>query len=167
MKQYRKALFILAVLPFFGWANTAASGNLDGLLGDMQGDFKQGRQRNDAISAERKRKAAEKEAARSARDRSRDFCYALPAGSDAQIACLGDYPNAIRDDRARNIMLGYCYSLGSNSDFTQDLSYICSEGPRGCSLLDNGKAAYWCSECGGTRSWLAVYSLGHIIQCRK
>lgn len=98
------------------------------------------------------------------RDRSDDVCYQMPTGSDAQIACLGDHVMAIRDDRARNIMLGNCYALGTD-DFSRDLSYICTNGVRACSILDNGDAAYHCGECGATRRWLATYSLGYPIQC--
>jgi len=100
----------------------------------------------------------------SSRDRSNDVCYQLRAGSDAQLACLGEHIAAIRDDRARYIMQGSCFGLGS-SDFSSDLSYICDNGVNACSILDDNDAAYHCRECGATRRWLAVYSLGSIIQC--
>lgn len=101
---------------------------------------------------------------RSAQDRQKDVCYQLPAGSDAQTACLGEHIMAIRNDRARNIMLGNCLSLGSSKS-SSNLSYVCKNGPPACLTLDDGDAAYHCKQCGATRRWLAVYSLGHTIRC--
>lgn len=111
---------------------------------------------------EKQRKAA---AAAAKRDRSKDVCYQLPAGSDMQTACMGDYPMAVENDRARNLLLGNCLALGPSSELTNDLSYICSNGPRACNVLDDGNAAYWCGECNASSRWLAVYSYGRVIQC--
>lgn len=155
---------IYAVLVVICLIKPVYAGNLDGILEQTESDF------NNKVShykeVDRQRAIAAAEASRN-RDRSKDVCYTLPSGSDAQIACLGKYPNAVRNDRARNILLGYCYSLGASTELNDDLSYICSNGVSACSSLDNGEAAYWCGQCGGTRRWLAVYSLGHTIQCFK
>lgn len=161
---------LVFALLLCGLALPSEAGSLDvqGALNSVQGTFDNAKKQRDLQrqkNAEEAERAARERAAN--RDRSKDVCYQLKAGSDAQIACLGDHIHAIKDKRAQNIMLGYCYSLGSSSDFNDDLSYICSEGKRGCNILEDGKAAYWCGECGGTRRWLAVYSLGTIIQCFK
>lgn len=100
------------------------------------------------------------------RDKFQDACYKFEVGSDIHTACMGEFPATIRNERARNIMQGYCGALGSDS-FSSDLSYVCSRGVSGCSILRNGDAAYACQQCGGTRRWLAVYSLGGLIKCYK
>lgn len=100
------------------------------------------------------------------RDKFQDACYKFKAGSDIHTACMGQYPNTIRNDRARNIMQGYCGTLGSDP-FSSRLSYVCDRGVSGCSILENSKASYACQQCGGTRRWLAVYALGGIIMCHK
>lgn len=144
--------------------NVSTAESLRGLLDQSQTEFKSAQDQN-----AKDRIAAQEEAARRAaqRDRSRDFCFALPNGSDAQKACRSEFVSSIEDKRAWSIMHGFCGSLGPSSDFNNDLSYICSVGSSGCGLLDDSDASYWCRECGGTRSWLATYSLGYIIQCFK
>ena len=101
------------------------------------------------------------------RDRSKDVCYQLPSGSDMQTACLGDYPYAVQNERARNLLLGNCFNMGSSTELSNDLSYVCERGPSACSVFDDGDAAYWCNECDASSRWLAVYSYGRIIQCFK
>lgn len=108
-------------------------------------------------------KAQEK--ARQNRDSSKDVCYQLTPGSDAQTACFGKYPHSVKNERARNILLGNCFSMGSSTELSNDLSYVCERGPSACVVFDDGDAGYWCKKCGATRTWLAVYSLGPIIQC--
>ena len=166
-----KAVFIALLC---GLAMTApvpsAAGSLDvqGALNSLQGEYENSKKQRDLQRKQNAQEAARKAKENAAnRDRSKDVCYQMESGSDAQTACLGEHVYAIRDKRAQNIMLGHCYSLGASSDFNSDLSYVCSEGKRGCSILDDGEASYWCGECGGTRRWLAVYSLGTIIQCFK
>jgi len=112
---------------------------------------------------EAKQRAAEREQRLKNRDRSNDVCYSFPSGSDLQNACLNEYPNLVKNERARNLLLGYCSSMGDSSDLSNALSYICDYGRKGCSLL--GEAAYHCDKCGATPRWLAVYSLGSLIQC--
>jgi len=115
------------------------------------------------VEEQRRRAAQQAEERARNRDRSNDVCYQMPSGSDAQTACFGEFPFSVRDERARNILLGHCSSLGSGT-YNSNLSYVCSVGTQGCSVL-SGDASYWCQQCGGTRRWLAVYSLGHTIQC--
>ncbi len=97
------------------------------------------------------------------RDKWKTMCYGLPSG-DAVTACLGEYPHAVENERARNILLGNCYALGSG-DLSTALGAICKEGASKCSWLSNGEAAYYCQKCGGRREWAALYAMGHLIQC--
>lgn len=151
----------LFVLFFAGWMSLTSSPALGlDLTSDIDAASDSHADRANSMNANRNDRTNRS----SNRDRSKDVCYQLPSGSDAQIACLGEHIGAIRDDRARLIMQGNCFALGS-SDFSSDLSYVCSNGVRACSIFDNGDAAYHCRECGATRRWLAVYSLGSIIQC--
>lgn len=140
----------------------AQSLDLTDLLNQTENDFNQGIEDGKQLERDAARRAENRAANR---DRSKDVCYQLPANSDAQIACLGEHPYAIRNDRARNIVLGICYSMGSNTELSNDLTYVCENGVKACGVFDDGDAGYWCGECGATRTWLAVYSLGHIIQC--
>ena len=64
----------------------------------------------------------------------------MPSGSDVQTACLAEYPNAVRNERVRNLLLGYCNSMGGYSELSKDLSYICTTGKSGCSVLDDTNA---------------------------
>ncbi len=146
------------------FSNVSNAESLRGLLDQSQTEFESAQEQNanDRIEAQRAAKAAAAQ-----RDRSRDFCFALPSGSDAQKACRNEFVLTIEDKRAWNIMQGYCGSLDTSSELNRDISYICSVGASGCSLLDDSDASYMCRECGGTRSWLATYSLGYAIQCFK
>lgn len=166
MKKFvLSALLALFVAPAF-------SADYSDLLNQGEGSFNQSVQENEQWLQQEKardaqRAAEQKRHSREAwknRDRSKDVCFQLDSGSDAQTACLGKHPHAVKNDRARNILLGYCSSMGGSSRFADNLSYVCYEGKKGCSILD-GAASYWCDICGGTRRWLAVYSLGHTIQC--
>lgn len=157
-----KGLALLLTLLLISPMGVSAQG-LQGALDETRGDFNE--RFNDTQNAREQRQRERQQAAQS-RDRSRDVCYSLPNGSDAQTACLGDHPYAVKNERARNLLLGQCYAFSASNELSQDLSYICANGVNSCSLLE-GDAAYWCHECDGTRRWLAVYSLGHIIQCFK
>ena len=114
-------------------------------------------------------KEEDKRAAEAAqrRDKSKDVCYQFKSGSDLQTACLGEYPYSVKSERARNLLLGNCYSMGSSSELSNDLSYTCERGVSGCATFDDGDAAYWCTQCNASTQWLAVYSYGRIIQCYK
>lgn len=136
--------------------------DLTDLLNQTESDYNQGIKDGEQIERDAARQAAER--ARN-RDTSNDVCYQMPSGSDAQTACLGKYPNSVRNERARNILLGYCSSMGDNTELSNDLSYVCSNGVSACSSFDDGDAAYHCRQCGATPRWLAVYSLGHLIKC--
>lgn len=150
-----------------GFSSPVFASDFTDLLRRGESSFRSEHQAHrDSISEQRRRAAAAARERERNRDRSRDVCYQLSAGSDAQLACLGDNVYAIRNERARNILLGHCHSLGSSS-FDRDLGYICSVGSSGCHSLRNGDASYWCTQCGGTRRWLAVYSLGHVLQCYR
>lgn len=140
----------------------AQSLDLTDLLNQTESDYNQGLERGEQIERDAARQAAER--ARN-RDTSNDFCYAI-SNQDAQNSCLGE-PYRVTNLRAQNILLGNCYAFDTNTDFTRHLQYICTEGKRGCSLLDDSTAAYQCDQCGGTRRWLATYSLGTTIQCFK
>jgi hypothetical protein len=100
------------------------------------------------------------------RDKSKDVCFMLPSGSDAHYACM-EMPAVVKDKRAQNILYGYCGSLGPSSKMNRALEFVCYEGKKGCGIINDSNAAYWCDQCGGTRKWLAVYSLGHVIQCHR
>ena len=142
------------------------AGDLSDALSTTKKGFESNVQKNKTIRRQNEIDAARRAKERSQnRDRSKDVCYQMPSGSDVQTACLAEYPNAVRNERARNLLLGYCNSMGGYSELSKDLSYICTTGKSGCSVLDDTNAGYWCGQCGGTRRWLAVYSLGRIIQC--
>lgn len=166
-QYFCKAVFFSTLLTTGTTSVNSQSLDVGGALKSVQGEFDRAKDNRDDIREQNAQEAARRaaEAARN-RDRSKDVCYQLPSGSDAQIACFGDHVMAIRDDRARNIMLGNCLVLGG-SDFSNDLGYICQNGKTACSILSNGTAAYNCETCGASRRWLAVYSLGHTIQCFK
>lgn len=160
-----KVFWLLSLFLSCTFSVSNAQGlDLTELLKQTENDFNQGVQDGKKIERDTKRKAAERAANR---DRSKDVCYQLPSGSDAQTACFGKYPNSVTNERARNILLGFCHSMGDHSELSSDLSYVCSKGISACSSFDDGDAAYYCKQCGATRSWLAVYSLGHTIQCFK
>lgn len=159
----RKILPLFALLfSFIASASHGQSLDLTDLLNQTESDYNQGLKDGEQIERDIARQAAER--ARN-RDTSNDFCYSID-NEDARQACLGE-PYLVSNLRARNILLGNCYAFDSNTDFDRDLQYICSEGKNGCSLLDNSTASYQCNQCGGTRRWLATYSLGTIIQCFK
>lgn len=168
MTRLRRAALTGAMLTTGALASVPAWAlDVGGAISNVEGAFDSATQQVDRTREEIKREQAGKAAERErTRDRSKDVCYSFEAGSDIQTACLNEYPMAVRNERARNILLGYCSSLGS-SDFSSELSYVCREGAGGCSALSNGDAAYWCKQCAATRPWLAVYSLGSIIQCFK
>ncbi len=151
-------LLTISVALFFNLPALHADGvSLGGLIERNQADFDQARR-------DKERADDARAARRENRDRSNDVCYSLPSGSDAETACLGKYILAIRNDRARNIMMGNCLSLGSSKS-SSELSYVCANGLNACTALSDGNASYHCKKCGATRRWLAVYSLGHVIQC--
>lgn len=163
-------LFILLIIPLIifnvSGAVTAQSLDLTGVLDDTRDDFNAGIREGEQIAKDQARRAAERAAERSRnRDNSNDFCYSIE-NQNAQNACL-EMPYAVTDSRAQNILLGNCYAFNTNSDLSRSIQYICAEGRRGCTLLDDSTAAYHCDQCGGTRRWIATYSLGTIIQCFK
>lgn len=113
-------------------------------------------------NVKKEREAAAKRARE--RDRTDDVCFTLPAGSDAQTACLGKHPMAVRSEVARNLLLGNCGAVyGDGSDLNKNLSYACSHGVDGCFSF-KGDAAYWCKQSDASKRWLAVYSYGYIIK---
>lgn len=91
-----------------------------------------------------------------------NFCYRF-SDVDTQNACFG-HSNRVQNIDARNILLGNCYVLREQLK-DNGVSYACDKGVKGCGAIKNGSAAYNCQQCKGTRSWLAVYSLGSTIQC--
>lgn len=158
-------LFLALSLALF-LPSGAGAENLRGLLDQSRGEVDAAVRQNAAEAARQAAARAERDRLREQqRDRSRDFCYSLPMGSDAEKACRGEFVVTIQNDRARNILQGYCGALGASTELNRDLSYICDTGVKGCPLLDNSDAAHWCTQCGGTRNWLATYSLGYMIKC--
>ncbi len=161
-------LWILCLLFSIAMGNSPAySFDLTNTLKQTEGDFNNAVKDGKRKEREAQQRAAEREERLRNRDRSNDVCYSFPSGSDVQTACLNEYPNSVKNERARNILLGYCASMGDSSDFSSALSYICSNGKSACSILKDGDAAYHCDQCGATRRWLAVYSLGRLIKCFK
>ena len=153
-----KHVFILALLSLLISPASAL---------DLSSDIDAAKQSHSDRTNKMNSKRAERVQRSQSRDRSDDVCYQLKVGSDAQIACLGDHIFAIKNDRARNIMLGNCNHFGASTSLDADLSYICNTGPKACSILNNNDAAYWCQQCDASRRWMAVYSLGRTIQCFK
>jgi hypothetical protein len=176
MLSFLQRLLLISILILnFAAATQLTAQGYDKFLQQKSDTFDKADKNNQKwLEQEKKREIKQRQENRAAaarasknRDRSKDVCYQLPSGSDAQTACLGKYPNSVKNERARNILLGYCYSMGSSSELSNDLSYVCTNGISACSSFDDGDAAYHCKQCGATRSWLAVYSLGHVIQCFK
>jgi hypothetical protein len=158
----------IACLLGLTFSSPTHAGSIDvgGLIDSVEDDYNETIEKTKRVrkknADDAKRKAAE--SARN-RDKTNDFCYAID-NQDAQNACLG-LPYAVEDERARNILLGNCYAFKTNSKLSQHLQYICTEGKRGCSLLKDATASYQCGQCGGTRQWIATYSLGVTINCYR
>ena len=154
-------MIVLALVP----TSTVKAFDLSGVHSGNDTTFDDGyarraKERSD-YAFEQKRRL---QAAWQNRDRSKDVCFQFASNTDARRTCLGEEIGLIEDERARNIMFGYCASLG-DGELARGLADICDRGADSCFQLDDTQAAIYCEKCGGTRNWLATYSLGHLIKC--
>lgn len=91
-------------------------------------------------------------------------CFGITS-DESRNACLNE-PYSLKSDDARNILLGQCFSLSRSAQERQFVA-VCTEGKRACVQLKSDDAKYWCTQCNGSRRWLATYATGVTIQCYK
>mgnify|MGYP000029418097 CR=1 FL=1 len=91
------------------------------------------------------------------------FCWSIN-NDDARYACLNK-PYQTRNEDARRILLGNCYSLSRPAD-SQGFTSVCARGKSGCYSLKNQSLHYPCTSCDGSKQWAATAVAGSVFQCR-